>query len=160
MEAQPEAVLGALRRKVAAQLELHQYESAVFLADKLVSMSNGAEDVSVPRLSVFRCAPESHHAIAAHSQDVYTLAQAYFRAGMYQRAIYAIVEAGLLERPKFRCSAEPRTRIICSLAHAAHAHCLHLTHLCVRSFLAAKCHVAKDNWEEALQVLGESAVRP
>jgi ABC-type nitrate/sulfonate/bicarbonate transport system ATPase subunit len=50
MEAQPDgAVLGALRRKIAAQLESHEYESAVFLADKLVSMSNGAEDVSVHR---------------------------------------------------------------------------------------------------------------
>ena len=66
--------LGSLRRKVRCHLDQHMYESAVFLADKLVTMSGGHED------------------------DVYTLAQAYFRAGLHHRAIYTVVEAGLVER--------------------------------------------------------------
>ena len=95
--------LGSLRRKVRCHLDQHMYESAVFLADKLVTMSGGHED------------------------DVYTLAQAYFRAGLHHRAIYTVVEAGLVERhSKFR-------------------------------FLVAKCHVVKENWEEALAVLGDGA---
>lgn len=99
----------------------------------------------------------SQHACAAPLQDVYTLAQAYFRAGMHQRAIYTIVEAGLLERPKFRCTRRscietvPRQR--CSLSPQTPLRS------CSRRFLVAKCHVAKENWEEALQVLGESSVR-
>ena len=97
--------LGSLRRKVRCHLDQHMYESAVFLADKLVTMSGGHED------------------------DVYTLAQAYFRAGLHHRAIYTVVEADLVERhSKFR-------------------------------FLVAKCHVVKENWEEALAVLGTRRAR-
>jgi hypothetical protein len=56
-------------------------------------------------------------------------------------------------------AAAVRTIMACAEAS------LHLTNQCrmgprARSFLAAKCHVAKENWEEALQVLGESPVRP
>lgn len=114
MEAQPDVrVLAALRRKVASQLESHQYESAVFLADKLVSMSNGTEDVSANIPVPLGGAPHAGN-IAASAQDVYTLAQAYYRAGMHQRAIFAIVEAGLLERQKFRCSRRPLVPILCA----------------------------------------------
>eukprot|EP01043_Picozoa_sp_COSAG02_P015840 COSAG02_NODE_684_length_18490_cov_14.283019_4_plen_153_part_00 len=76
---------------------------------------------------------------------------------MHQRAIYAIVQAGLVERHKFRCSRR-------SYRHGLCRGSAHLTNQCrmgprARSFLVAKCHVAKENWEEALQVLGESPVR-
>ena len=37
--------LHKLRAKVAEYLEQHMYESAVFLADKLVTMSDGCEEV-------------------------------------------------------------------------------------------------------------------
>lgn len=121
------AVLGALRRKVSAQLESHEYESAVFLADKLVSMSNGAEDVSAHRLRVplgslrlVWCRAVTACCIAAPSQDVYTLAQAYFRAGMHQRAIYAIVQAGLVERHKFRCGGRSYHLSLCCTEAALH----------------------------------------
>ena len=40
--------LGKLRRKVAEYVELHMYDSAAFLADKLVTMSDGDENVRLP----------------------------------------------------------------------------------------------------------------
>lgn len=58
----PASVMASIRRKVAQQLEQHQYESAVFLADKLVTMSNGAEEVSVAlSLSKSLCSRGASH---------------------------------------------------------------------------------------------------
>ena len=97
-------VLARMRAKVAEYSERHLYESAVFLADKLVTMSGGDE------------------------QDVYALAQAYFRSGLHRRAIHAIKQAGLVT------TDDPRHNRF--------------------RFLVAKCCIAKEEWEEALKVLG------
>lgn len=95
--------LERLRSKVSEFVERHMYDSAVFLADKLVTMSGGQEE------------------------DVYTLAQAYYQAGLHQRAIHVVKKAELL-----KSSPGPQDKF---------------------RFLVAKCHIVKEEWDEALAVL-------
>lgn len=86
-------MLAKLRHKVAEHLHQHLYDSAVFWADKLVTMSGN------------------------DAEDVYRLAQAYYLAGLHQRAMHAVQQAGLLQQhDKFR-------------------------------YLVAKCHVVREEWE-------------
>lgn len=95
------SMLTKLRTKITDHMSQHMYESAVFWADKLVTMSGN------------------------DAEDVYRLAQAYYLAGLHQRSMHAIRQAGLThQHDKFR-------------------------------YLVAKCHVVREEWEQALEALGE-----
>jgi anaphase-promoting complex subunit 6 len=80
--AKPDAAIRIDRPKVCVQLrklvqdnfDKHLYDSAVFFADKLVSMSSGNRD------------------------DVFLLATAYYRSGQYRRAVNLLKKNDLLEQ--------------------------------------------------------------
>ncbi|XP_052785133.1 cell division cycle protein 16 homolog isoform X1 [Mya arenaria] len=91
--------LSRLRERVKEYIDKHDYESALFWSDKLVTLSNGNVD------------------------DVYWYAQCLYLIGQYHRAAHCIL------RKK-----------------------LHKNHLCCR-YLAAKCHYACKEYQEALNIL-------
>lgn len=159
MEVQPNAaVLGTLRRKVSAQLETHEYKSAVFLADKLVSMSNGAEDVRAHRLSVCgECAAEWSQFATATPRRTYThLPRPTFVPGCTNGQFLLLWRPGCWSAQNF---GAPTVRVSSPCRSSAALSPQSRLRWRARSFLVAKCHVAKENWEEALQVLGDSSVR-
>lgn len=84
MDEPPAPVLDQLRFRVTDCLDKHLFTTAVFFADKLVTLSDGAaEDVYL--LAQVRAAPP--HAVAAAGFLKPRLAQAYVHSGQHRRAL-------------------------------------------------------------------------
>jgi anaphase-promoting complex subunit 6 len=134
MEESSPAVLERLRNTVADCLDKHLHSSAVFFADKLVTLSDGAaEDVFL--LAQARAGGAHTHTrkhvialllavLCSPDENERTWPQAYIHSGQHRRALALLRSESLVE-------AGGR-----------------FTHL------AGVCLVATEQWDEALTVLG------
>ena len=90
-------------------------------------------------------------------QDMYALVRAYVLAGQYQRAIHTIRESKLVEVTKAGCQAR-HDRFRCAALACKCSATSSGIKSCRFRYLAAKCHIAVEEWDAAIQVLGSNEV--
>jgi hypothetical protein len=132
MEPDAAAMAAQLRRLTHAARNQHEYASACFFGDKLVTLTAGAPDALAAAAVPATNLAAKHASVGA--EDAFLLADCYFRAGEFGRA-YRVLEARGLVAPPPRAAPAATGAAGAGAAAAAPVHALkffHLGALCLR----------------------------
>eukprot|EP00912_Choanoflagellata_sp_UC4_P000258 UC4_evm3s161 len=128
-------LLKMMRGRIERAVRKHEHTTALFWADKAATLSDSL--CKQPGHSCTDDALSSHSSLA----DVFTLAQMYFLTDQYDRAAFLLSSRGFLGGGM----RNDRSSTSSSQING------HGNTCCI--YLAAKCFVATEKWEEALEVL-------